>query len=61
MMVVFAIEPRTYRQVMGQAIQALRPHVEVVVPDPETLDTDDAAQRGQQGPCILHERSPLGV
>ena len=39
MMVVFAIEPRSYRQVMGQAIQALRPHVEVVVLDPETLET----------------------
>jgi hypothetical protein len=39
MMIVFAIEPRSYRQVMGQAIQALRPHVEVVVLDPETLDT----------------------
>ncbi len=39
MVVVFAIEPRSYRQVMGQAIRALRPHVEVVVLDPETLET----------------------
>lgn len=39
MMVVFAIEPRSYRQVMGRAIQALRPHVEVVVLAPETLET----------------------
>jgi hypothetical protein len=36
--VVFAIEPRSYRQVMGRAIQALRPHVEVVVIDPDTLE-----------------------
>ncbi len=39
MMVVFAIEPRSYRQVMGQAIRALRPHIEVVVLDPDTLET----------------------
>jgi len=36
---VFAIEPRSYRQVMGRAIQAMRPRVEVVVLDPETLET----------------------
>jgi hypothetical protein len=37
MVVLIAIEPRSYRQVIGQAIQALRPHIEVVVPDPDTL------------------------
>ena len=38
MVVLIAIEPRSYRQVMGQAIQALRPHIEVVVLDPDTLE-----------------------
>ena len=37
MVVVFAIEPRSYRQAMGEAVQSLRPHVEVVVIDPDTL------------------------
>jgi hypothetical protein len=38
MVVIFAIEPRSYRQVIGRTIQALRPHVEVVVLDPDTLE-----------------------
>jgi hypothetical protein len=38
MVVLIAIEPRSYRQAMGHAIQALRPHVEVVVLDPDTLE-----------------------
>lgn len=38
MVVIVAIEPRSYRQAMGQAIQALRPHIEVVVLDPDTLE-----------------------
>lgn len=37
MVVLVAIEPRSYRQAIGQAIQALRPHVEVVILDPDTL------------------------
>lgn len=35
--VIVAIEPRSYRQVIGQTIQALRPHVEVMVLEPSTL------------------------
>ena len=38
MVVLIAIEPRSYRQVIGQTIQALRPHVEVVVLEPSTLE-----------------------
>lgn len=38
MVVIVAIEPRSYRQVIGQAIRALRPHVEVVVLEPSTLE-----------------------
>ncbi len=37
MVVLIAIEPRSYRQVIGRTIQALRPHIEVVVLDPDTL------------------------
>ena len=37
MLVVVAIEPRSYRQVIGEAIRASRPHVEVIVLDPDTL------------------------
>jgi hypothetical protein len=35
--VLIAIEPRTYRLVIGEAIQSLRPHVEVTVLNPDTL------------------------
>jgi hypothetical protein len=38
MVVLIAIEPRSYRQVIGRTIQALRPHVEVVVLEPSTLE-----------------------
>ena len=38
MVVVFAIEPRSYRQVMGEAIRSMRPHVDVVVLEPGTLE-----------------------
>ncbi len=38
MVVLIAIEPRSYRQVIGRTIQALRPHVEVMVLDPDTLE-----------------------
>jgi hypothetical protein len=37
MVVLVAIEPRLYRQVMGRTIQGLRPHVEVIVLEPDTL------------------------
>ena len=37
MQVIVAIEPRSYRQTIGQAIQTLRPHIEVVVLEPGTL------------------------
>lgn len=37
MQLIVAIEPRSYRQVIGQAIRALRPHVEVTILEPDTL------------------------
>lgn len=37
MQIIVAIEPRSYRQVIGQTIRALRPHIEVTVLDPDTL------------------------
>ena len=39
MRLVVAIEPRSYRQVIGEAIRSMRPHVEVVVLEPGTLGT----------------------
>ena len=39
MRLVVAIEPRSYRQVIGEAIRSMRPHVEVVVLEPGTLET----------------------
>ena len=38
MVVIFAIEPRSYRQVMGEALRSMRPHMEVVVLEPGTLE-----------------------
>jgi hypothetical protein len=37
MRLVVAIEPRSYRQVIGEAIRVLRPHVEVTVLEPGML------------------------
>lgn len=37
MRVVVAIEPLSYRQAIGQAIQGLRPHMEVMVTDSDAL------------------------
>ena len=37
MVVLVAIEPRSYRQVIGKTIRSLRPHVEVIVLEPDTL------------------------
>ena len=34
---MIAIEPRSYGQVIGNAIQKLRPHLDVVVVEPENL------------------------
>jgi hypothetical protein len=33
-----AIEPRSYREVIGSAIQHLRPHIEVLIVEPEELE-----------------------
>lgn len=37
MQVIVAIEPRSYRQVIGETLRVLRPHIEVSVLDPDTL------------------------
>ena len=37
MRVLVAIEPRLYRDVIGRALRGLRPHLEVVVVEPEDL------------------------
>jgi hypothetical protein len=45
MVVLVAIEPRSYRQVIGKAVRDLRPHVEVVVLAPNTLEAGIARLR----------------
>lgn len=37
--IVLANEPRSYREVIAAAIQSLRPHLEVLVVEPESLDS----------------------
>jgi hypothetical protein len=54
MVVLVAIEPRSYRQVIGRAIQALRPHIEVVVLDPDTLEAGIA----RLGPGLVFADRP---
>ena len=54
MVVLVAIEPRSYRQVVGQTIQALRPHVEVVVLAPDTLEAGVA----RLGPDLVFANRP---
>ena len=68
MQLVVAIEPRSYRQVIGEAIRALRPHVEVTVLEPGTLGAGVvrlkpelvfATRRRAHGPHRLGGVSPL--
>lgn len=42
MRIVVAIEPRSYREVIGEAIQALRPHHDVVIVEPRALKMEVA-------------------
>ncbi len=37
MRIIIAIEPRAYREVIGEVVRTLRPNVEVVVLEPGTL------------------------
>ncbi len=42
MRVLMAIEPRSYREVIGEAIRGLRPHVEVAIVEPDALEPEMA-------------------
>ena len=42
MRVLMAIEPRSYREVIGEAIRGLRPHLEVVIVEPDALEQEMA-------------------
>ena len=42
MRILIANDPRAYREVIGAAFQALRPHLEVTVADPADLDAEIA-------------------
>lgn len=61
--VIVAIEPRSYRQVIGEAIRVLRPHIEVVVLDPDTLRAGvrrlapELVFANQPDTCVSAERS----
>jgi hypothetical protein len=70
MVVLIAIEPRSYRQAMGEALRSMRPHVEVVVLEPGTLgagvarlepevvfaDGPDASSSSSGGPAWVEFR-----
>lgn len=38
MRILVANDPRSYREVIAAAVQALRPHIEVILAAPDTLD-----------------------
>ena len=40
MRVLMVIEPRSYREVIGEAIRGLRPHLEVVIVEPDALEPE---------------------
>lgn len=40
MRILVANEPRSYREVIAAAVQALRPHIEVILAAPDTLDRE---------------------
>ena len=42
MRILIANEPRAYREVIGAAFQALRPHLDVTIADPADLDAEIA-------------------
>jgi hypothetical protein len=56
MQLVVAIEPRSYRQVIGEAIRSMRPHVEVVILEPSTL----GAGVGRLEPELVFADRPEG-
>jgi hypothetical protein len=46
MRVLMAIEPRSYREVIGEAIRGFRPHLEVAIVEPEALEPEMALRSG---------------
>ena len=42
MRILIANDPRAYREVIGAAFQALRPHLDVTIADPADLDSEIA-------------------
>lgn len=53
--VLIAIEPRSYREAIGDAVQTLRPHVEVTVVDPRDLRVEILRQHPALVICGLPE------
>ena len=54
MVVLMAIEPRSYRQVIGEVIRSMRPQVEVTILEPNTL----GAGVGRLGPELVFADRP---
>ena len=52
MRILIAIEPRSYGQVIGNAVEKLRPHLKVVVVEPEDLVSE--AERLQPEMLFSH-------
>ena len=48
-----AIEPRSYRDAVGKAIQTLRPHLEVAVVEPDDLALEVLCLKPALAICIL--------
>ena len=56
MRILIAIEPRSYGQVIGNAVEKLRPHLEVVVVEPEYLVSE--VERVYPDLLFSHLRGP---
>lgn len=64
--VLLANEPRAYRETIAMALRLLRPHIEVLVIDPETLDETIVQNRPKVVVCsslttIVEEHVPTWV
>ena len=57
-LVVFALEPRSYAQAIGQTVALLRPNLEVLVVEPEDLPAE--IRRREPAVVLCGEEKPDG-
>jgi hypothetical protein len=50
-----ALEPRSYRETIGGALQLLRPNLEVTILSPEVLETEVTRLEPEMVLCSLHK------